>query len=84
MPSQLTSHPFQSRPTATAANDAYGMLLKHLHPKQKAPGLTFEQQVEVFNLAGGYGWENVVSADDQTIARMADAVDTLLTGASLH
>ncbi len=76
--SRTVSFPFQSAPTRNAVGDAYAKLFRHLHPKSKASGLTFDQQFEVFDLAGGSGWENVVNASDTDMMQMAERVDTML------
>jgi len=76
--SRTVSFPFQSAPTQNTMDDAYAKLFQHLHPKSKASGLTFDQQFEVFDLAGGFGWENVVNASDTALMQMADRVDSML------
>ncbi len=75
---RLTSFPFQTRPTQRASRNAYSTLLAHLHPDAPDPGLTDEQQCEVFDIAGGFGWATVINATDATLCSMADRVETLL------
>ena len=43
--------------------------------------LSVEQQFEVLDMAGGWGWDNVINASDSTVLAMADRVTEFLAEA---
>jgi len=80
MAARLTAFPFQTRPTHATASDAYANLFKTCHPaRAKSSPLTAEQQMDVYEMAGGYGWDFIIEADDFTTMAMASMVDEMLS-----
>lgn len=78
LPFQTTATP--ERRKRPAENDAYRVLFENLHPSREST-LTIEQQFEVLDMAGGWGWDNVINASDSTVLAMADRVTEFLAEA---
>jgi|SaaInlV_120m_DNA_4_1040238.scaffolds.fasta_scaffold50556_2 hypothetical protein len=79
MAARLIAVPFQITPTHTTAAEAYAKLFRTIHPsRSKTSPLTAEQQMDVYDLAGGYGWDRIIDANDFTTMAMAERVDEMI------